>query len=74
VTEHDDAAAAAPDDTTDPAADAPAPATEPTGVPAADAARDRLGAVDDAPLDQHVDVYEDVHRRLQEGLADLDES
>jgi hypothetical protein len=45
----------------------------PTGVPAADAARERLAAVDDAPVDQHVDVYEDVHRRLQEGLADLDE-
>ena len=44
-----------------------------TGVPAADAARERLTAVDDAPLEQHVDVYEDVHRRLQEGLADLDE-
>ena len=44
-----------------------------TGVPAADAARDRLRALDDAPLDEHVEVYEDVHRQLQEGLADLDE-
>jgi hypothetical protein len=44
-----------------------------TGVPAADAARDRLTAIDDAPLDEHVGIYEDVHRRLQEGLADLDE-
>ena len=51
------------------AADEPAS----TGVPAADAARERLTAVDDAPLEQHVEVYEDVHRRLQEGLADLDE-
>jgi hypothetical protein len=47
---------------------------EPTGVPAADAARERLSDVDEAPLDEHVEVYEDVHRQLQEGLADLDES
>ena len=45
-----------------------------TGVPAADAARERLGDVDEAPLDEHVEVYEDVHRQLQEGLADLDET
>ena len=36
-------------------------------------ARERLEAIEDAPLDEHVEVYEDVHRRLQEGLADLDE-
>jgi hypothetical protein len=47
---------------------------EPTGVPAADEAREQLSAVDEAPLEEHVEVYEDVHRRLQEGLADLDES
>ena len=35
--------------------------------------RERLQELDDAPLEQHVEVYEDVHRRLQEGLADLDE-
>jgi hypothetical protein len=46
---------------------------EPTGVPAADDARERLQAIDDAPLEEHVEVYEDAHRRLQEGLADLDE-
>jgi hypothetical protein len=55
------------------AADGAGEAPEPTGVPAADAARELLATVDDAPLDQHVEVYEDVHRRLQEGLADLDE-
>jgi len=44
-----------------------------TGVTAVDAAADRLQAVDDAPLEDHVEIYEDVHRRLQEGLADLDE-
>lgn len=47
--------------------------TPSSGVAAADEARARLAAVDDAPLEQHVEVYEDVHRRLQEGLADLDE-
>ena len=47
---------------------------EPTGVPAADEARELLSTVEDAPLEEHVEVYEDVHRQLQEGLADLDES
>jgi len=47
---------------------------EHTGVPAADNARERLADVDDAPLEEHVEVYEDVHQQLQEGLADLDES
>ena len=46
---------------------------ESSGVQAADDARERLQALDDAPLEEHVGVYEDVHRRLQEGLADLDE-
>lgn len=45
-----------------------------TGVPAADEAARRLGDVDDAAVEAHVEIYEDVHRRLQEGLADLDES
>jgi len=45
---------------------------EPTGVAAADEARARLSDLDDAPLEEHVEVFEDVHRRLQEGLADLD--
>lgn len=48
-------------------------ADAPTGVPAADQAAERLRDVDDAPLDQHVGIYEDTHRRLEEGLADLDE-
>lgn len=48
-------------------------ADERTGVPAADQARERLQAVDDAPLEEHVEIFEDVHRQLQEGLADLDE-
>jgi hypothetical protein len=44
-----------------------------TGVASADAAADRLSELDDAPLEEHVGIYEDVHRRLQEGLSDLDE-
>jgi len=44
-----------------------------SGVPAADDAAARLRALDDAPVDQHVEIYEDAHRRLEEGLADLDE-
>lgn len=46
---------------------------EHSDVPAAHEARERLQDIDDAPLEEHVEVYEDVHRRLQEGLADLDE-
>jgi hypothetical protein len=56
-----------------PAEPRPQAEPEPTGVPAADAARTRLAAVDGAALEEHVEVYEDVHRGLQEGLADLDE-
>jgi len=50
------------------------PQAEPsTSAPAADQAAERLQAIDDAPLDEHVEIYEDVHRHLQEGLAELDE-
>ena len=42
--------------------------------PAERDAHARLQDIDDAPLEEHVEVYEDVHRRLQEGLADLDEA
>jgi hypothetical protein len=44
-----------------------------TGVSAADDASRQLAELDEAPLADHVEIYEDVHRRLQEGLADLDE-
>jgi hypothetical protein len=46
---------------------------EPSGVPAADEAAARLRDLDDAPVEAHVEIYEDAHRRLEEGLADLDE-
>lgn len=50
------------------------PTVPATGNPAVDAAAQRLAALDDAPVEEHVDIYDDVHRRLQEGLADLDET
>ncbi len=46
---------------------------ESTGVAAADDAAARLRDLDDAPVEEHVGIYEDAHRRLEEGLADLDE-
>lgn len=48
-------------------------ADEGSGVTAADEAAARLRDLDDAPVEQHVAIYEDAHRRLEEGLADLDE-
>lgn len=56
-----------------PAGDAARVQVPRTGVASADAAATRLAELDDAELEEHVGVYEDVHRRLQEGLADLDE-
>lgn len=57
-----------------PAADSvPARADRESAWPAEQKARARLQAIDEAPLEEHVEVYEDVHQRLQEGLADLDE-
>jgi hypothetical protein len=52
----------------------PADGPPPERLDAVEAARERLAAVEDAPLDEHVTIYDDVHRGLQEGLADLDES
>ena len=63
-----------PGEETTPEPGGPAPTTPAsTGVPAADSAADRLAELESAPLEEHVGIYEDVHRRLQEGLADLDE-
>jgi hypothetical protein len=44
-----------------------------TGVPAADAALDQLDTLSEEPLERHVEIFDDVQRRLHEGLADLDE-
>jgi hypothetical protein len=49
--------------------------TEPegsTGDPRVDAATKRLADVQGRPAADHVDVFEDVHRRLQEALTGLD--
>jgi len=54
------------------------PLREPAGGRAAEAAEtvrpalDRLAELDVLPTHEHVDVYDDVHRRLHEALSDLD--
>ncbi|MFJ9953342.1 hypothetical protein [Kitasatospora sp. NPDC091207] len=45
----------------------------PTGHPAVDAALARLEALDGVPTEAHVAVYEDVHQRLTDALAALDQ-
>lgn len=45
--------------------------SELTGVPAVDAALARLSQADGLPQAEQVVVYEDVHRALQDALADL---
>jgi hypothetical protein len=44
-----------------------------TGVTAADDALDRLERLADAPLEDHVELFDEVQRRLHEGLAELDD-
>jgi broad specificity phosphatase PhoE len=46
---------------------------ESTGVAAADAALARLRDAETAPLDEHVEIFDDVQQRLHEGLAELDD-
>jgi hypothetical protein len=53
--------------------DQPAEGVQSTGVAAADAALERLRDVETAPLDEHVEIFDDVHQRLHEGLAELDD-
>jgi hypothetical protein len=45
----------------------------PTGNPEVDALIDRLGNADDLLTEDHVEVYEDVHRGLREALTALDD-
>jgi len=47
--------------------------SESTGVPAADSALARLRDIETAPLEDHVEIFDDVQRRLHEGLAELDD-
>lgn len=59
----------APDEPEFPAAEPPGP----TGDPRVDAAMARLGELGARPVSEHVEIYEDVHRRLQELLASADQ-
>jgi hypothetical protein len=43
-----------------------------TGDPRVDDALARLGELPELPVAEHLSVYEDVHRRLHDALADLD--
>lgn len=52
----------------------PSVLTPATGEPRVDAALDRLQDVAAAPVDEHIAIYDDVHRRLQDALADPDGS
>jgi hypothetical protein len=47
---------------------------EPTGHPRVDEVLMRLRALEDAPTADHVAVYDEIHRALQDVLADLDEA
>lgn len=51
------------------------PAGTPSKVPAAVlVARQRLTQLGDAPVGEHVEVFDEVHRLLQDALATLDEA
>jgi hypothetical protein len=52
-------------------ADTPLPAPEPTGHEAVDAALERLRELPELSTEQHPELYDDVHQRLQAALADL---
>jgi hypothetical protein len=55
------------------AADAGPPPPEPTGDERVDAALARLGELTAAPVAEHVEVFEEVQRRLQDVLASIDQ-
>lgn len=46
---------------------------ETTGEERVDAALARIGELDDLPLTAHPEVFDDVHRRLQDALTGIDE-
>ncbi len=56
-----------------PAPAGPASGDQPDVPPAVEAALAALDGVVDRPLEEHVDVFDEVHRRLQDALATLDE-
>lgn len=78
------AAEAAPAAGTGPAQPAPPPPASGAGagqpelvagpdVPAVDAAMAELATLDELPVHDHAEVYERVHRRLQDAMVDADE-
>jgi hypothetical protein len=54
-------------------ADMPVPEPEPTGHPGVDAALDRLRELAERPTGAHPELYDDVHRRLQDALAEIEQ-
>jgi hypothetical protein len=44
-----------------------------SGVAGVDAALARLRDVESAPLDEHVEIFDDVQRQLHDALAELDD-
>jgi hypothetical protein len=71
-------AAAGGDDTPQPAsADAGqtalSVAPEPTGISAVDTALGRLGDLENAPLDEHVVIFDAAQQQLHDALAELDD-
>jgi hypothetical protein len=51
-----------------------APPLEPTGDERVDEAVARLGELGGAPVARHVEIFEDVHRRLQDVLDAIDQN
>jgi hypothetical protein len=49
------------------------PAAPVTGEPAVDDALAQLSQIGEAPTADHVEIYDDVHRRLTDALTDVDE-
>ena len=43
--------------------------TESTGHPAVDQVLERLAELDDVPVDQHVSIFDAVHRDLRDALV-----
>jgi hypothetical protein len=46
---------------------------ESTGVASVDAAIERLRDLEGAPVEGHVEIFDDVQRRLHDALAELDD-
>jgi hypothetical protein len=49
------------------------PAAPATGESAVDDALAQLSQIGESPTADHVEIYDDVHRRLTDALADIDE-